>query len=228
METFYLRTQVPRIYGESLSEQISSEYLPITGGTMLGNINMNGNKIINVGQNNLEAGDIVTLGTVQSLINSSKIMPSMSLATFPGSTAFDSAVTNSVILPGILNDEGRQLESNWGSYTDALVDGYFLGSNNVPGLPTSAKVYCKLLLEVIGSQGAVIMILTDRLGSVFGSAGTVVQEGSVTPIELILSLPSAITDLSPFQNFLVSIRLSLDGPCTVNHELISLHYLLSY
>lgn len=229
MEQFALRTQVPRLYGESFLDEIQGDFLPISGGTMQGDINMDGNKITNLGQTNIVGTDAVTYGTVLSLLASVKTQPSFAIATRTGVTSFLAGGLNILALPGIFNqDPQQQIPTNWNRFDNGIsVDGYYLGSNNVAGFPLTVALVARMIITISGSTGAITMQTTDRQGTVLGTVSQNIPENITDPIDLSLSLPPPET-LYTFEDIVVSVYISVNDACTVTHEILQIHFDFTY
>jgi hypothetical protein len=226
--------QTPTLYGVNVLDSIAGDYLPISGGIMQGEIDMNGYKITNLGQNSLQAGDAVNLQTLQSYFNQSRQIPSTTLSARYNSETLTSA-GDILIVPGILagNRSTYQNQTNWEDIFDGLtIDGVRLGSNNVIGLPTSATLKVSFRFNLSHSTtftASVKLRVQDlRTGLVVAETDLPIPPNSSDTFEMSLPVPYSDFSLADFDNFIVSMILSVDQPVIVMSRLLALQYIFSY
>lgn len=225
---FAREIQVPPLYGEPVIESLTGEFLSITGGTMTGPINMNGNKITNLGQLNLQDGDAVNLLTVKSLVGQSKTEQSMSISTKTGTSSITAGELPEItILPGILTFGGLVNSTNWSNPSTSLYDGYVIGANNIPGLPSTATI--KAIFRMISSASVTVKLtlLLTSTSSVIGTSSVVVPAND--PSDFTIELPTTYNkDLELFDQYVINMYIEATTPFNVTHRLIALYYVLSF
>jgi len=226
--------QTPTLYGVNVLDSIAGEYLPLTGGSMEGEIDMNGYKITNLGQTSLQAGDAVNLQTLQSYFNQSRQIPSTTLSARSNTEPLTS-IGNVPILPGLLsgNSSTYQNQTNWEFVFDGVsIDGVRLGSNNVIGLPTAATLKVSFTLNLNYSTAFVasvnLRIQNLPLGNVVADTIIPIPPDSDDIFEMILPVPYTDFQLSQFDNYIVSMILEINQPVTVTSRLLALQYIFSY
>jgi hypothetical protein len=205
---------------------------------MKGEIDMNGFKITNLGQNALNSGDAVNLQTLLSYFNQSRQIQSVTLSAQFHSTTVSAGDTP--IIPGLLSGNpgtgSYQNQSNWEDYNDGVsIDGFRLGANNIPGLPTSAilKVSFRFTLNYTSSfMASTKLKVQDRRIAApsppIAETSIPIPANSTETFEMSLPIPYTDFQLSDFDNFIVSMILSVDQPVIVQCRLLALQYILSY
>lgn len=167
---------IPPVYGQSAFENILGDYLPISGGTMNGDIDMSGHKITNLGQQNLQSSDAVTKATVDSLIaNRTVENPTFSISSSPEISTITPTAGKSLLLPGILS--GNANSTNWNLVqTPNGTNGYRLGTNNVCGFSKNVRLTCLFNLDI---STVVTSPITARLTLMDKDTETIIATGTI-------------------------------------------------
>lgn len=219
---------IPPVYGQSQFESILQDYLPITGGTMLGDIDMNGHKITNLGQQNLVGTDAVTQATVTNMLNAAyAVRPSFRISTsLMSSIEIPSSGSHTSLLPGIFNN--NILSTNWNLVTGYDgIKGYRLGVNNVFGDPLSYKLRVRLLFNYTSNTGtddcvASVYVRDIANASVIMTASSVIPAGSSDIYDIVGNVP--FSDISQLETTMVFVMISHVGSLSVTTMAIKALY----
>lgn len=180
-------------------------YLPLTGGTMQGDINMGGYKIINLGQNNLQGRDAVNYSTLTTAstnieIASDGIFGLSSI--FPSSTTISkppgfTSIPNQFLIPlvpGLMTEFGIA-DTNWALVLVPNLPSYVLTANNVPGKFSAVKLTAQFQMQyqstLIPSLPIYLIVFNIDNGSVVSSAVVNITPNSTAVRDVTLTLPAA-------------------------------------
>lgn len=223
------RVLVPPAYGQSWFQAAAGKYLPLTGGTMDGNIDMSGFKIVNLGQSNLTDDDAVTLQTVQSLLAASRSVPSCVLITSQQTTLNipTGPTVATPLLPGIF--ESFILPTNWSWVNSGILEGgYQIGSNNVFGRPVSADLHLVIQLDFDQptTSTVALRLSVKRLSDELVLQTTTVALTPSNPGFTEIILPTTISpgNIDAFNVTIVTLELIHTEPVNIQASQISALY----
>lgn len=183
-------------------------YLPLTGGTMQGDINMGGFKIMNLGQNNLQGRDAVNYNTLTTastnveiashgIFGLSAIFPNIATISKPPAL---SSIPNQFVmplLPGLMTEFGIA-DTNWALVLVPNLPSYVLTANNVPGKFSAVQLTAQFQMEYQSAQIAslpiYLVVFNIDNGSVVSSAvlNITPNNTAIRNITLILSAASGL------------------------------------
>lgn len=246
MATQNVQTEVlvPKAYGPRWITTLSPDSLPITGGTMRGNIDMAGFKIVNLGQTNLQQNDAVNLETVENLITITDVssigvsarvtVPSkqytvISVPSSLVSLPFDRIVP---LFPGTMSPLAGVNDTNWtlNALSNGL-SGYSIGTNNIPLQFKTAMITAKFLILANLNMNCYFAI--------FGPGGSLVHLSSPLVVEQQVRTTTAITIPFGSQSYETFSTYSACLFCNMNlvdianltiseNQLIAMNFIFSY
>lgn len=246
MATQNVQTEVlvPKAYGPRWITTFAPDSLPITGGTMRGNIDMAGFKIVNLGQANIQTNDAVNLETVENLItttdvsstgvSASSTVPSkpytfVSVPASLGSLSFDGILP---LFPGTMNPSTGINDTNWtlNALSNGL-SGYSIGTNNIPLQFKTAVTTVKFTILANRNMVCYLAIFTPD-GSLVHLSSPLVVEGQVRTTTEI-SIPFGGQSYDSFSTFSACLFCNMDiidiaNLTITDNQLVAMNFRFSY
>jgi hypothetical protein len=217
-------------------------YLPLSGGTMEGDINMAGYKIINLGQDNLQGRDAINFNTLTAasttieiasdgIFGNSSIFPS--IETKPKPQSFTEIPNNFVVpvVPGLMTEFGIA-DTNWALVPAPNLPSYVLTANNVPGKFSAVKFSVQFQLEfqsaLITSLPLYLVVFNIDNASVVASKALNVPRNSVTTKDISVNLAVSGQTMSKLCCTLIAGVDSITNDLTVTRaQLLTFCYLFT-
>ena len=227
----------------------SGQFLPLSGGTMTGVINMAGNKIINLGQTNLISTDAINLSTLNTASSFSTV-PSIGISGnlqveppySPEYTVLTPASWKTRVhynylyqlAPGHFTKSAGIRSSNWSLVsTSSGVLGYAIGSNNAPATFKKVKAICQYQVQLkAGSPPffANLVAFSQANGQLLQlSNATLIQPGITIGAQEI-DLSSYLTEFSQMETTALALLCSTNdsfqpADAIEQCQLTNMHYI---